>query len=122
MVASSCCFSIGFCNPPLLKDLYDHVVPSVADKWRDIGVHLLHSTLISSRVLEVIAADHPQSVEGCCKSMFKKWLDTEKDASWNHLLEAIKAINLQAFASTLEKHVIGKVVTYIFKLGTYLVS
>ena len=58
-------------------------MPSVADKWKDIGVHLLHPTLISNRVLEVIAADHPHSVEGCCKSMFEKWLDTQKDASWN---------------------------------------
>ena len=47
------------------------MVPSVADKWRDIGVHLLHPTLIDNRALEVIAADHPHSVEGCCKSMFK---------------------------------------------------
>ena len=98
----------GFCNPPLLKDLYDHVVPSVADKWRDIGVQLLHPTLISNRVLEVIAADHPHSVEGCCKSMFEKWLDTQKDASWSQLVKAINTIKLHAFASTLEKDVIGR--------------
>ena len=111
-------------------------MPSVADKWRDIGVHLLHPTLISNRVLEVIAADHPHSVEGCCKGVFEKWLDTQKDASWNQLVEAIKAIKLPFFASTLEKGVIrklhvfgsalekdvlGKGVTCIFKPGTCLV-
>ena len=88
--------------------MYDHVVPSVADKWRDIGVQLLHPTLISNRVLEVIAADHPHSVEGCCKSMFEKWLDTQKDASWSQLVKAINTIKLHAFASTLEKDVIGR--------------
>ena len=97
------------CDQPLLKDLYEYVVPSVADKWRDIGVHLLHSALIKDRALEVIAANHPHSVEECCKSMFKKWLDTQKDASWNQLIEVIKSIGLPFLASKLEKDVIGKV-------------
>ena len=94
---------------PLLKDLYDHVVPSVADKWRDIGVHLLHPTLIDNRVLEVIAADHPHSVEGCCKSMFEKWLGTQKDASWNQLIKSINTIGLCSVAKQLEKHLAGNV-------------
>ena len=89
--------------------MYDHVVPAVADKWRDIGVHLLHPTLINNRVLEVIEADHPHSVEGCCKSMFEKWLETQKDASWNQLVEAIKSIELHTLVSKLGG-VIGKVV------------
>ena len=95
-------------DKPLLQNLYDHVVPLVADKWRDIAPHLLHRTLIDNRVLEVIAADNPRSVEGCCKSMFEKWLNTQKDASWNQLIEAIKSINLQYIASKLEKYLIGK--------------
>jgi len=98
------------CDYPLLKDLYDHVVPSVADKWRDIGVHLLHPTLIGKRVLNVIAANHPQSVEDCCKSMFEKWLSTQKDtASWNQLIEVISIIGLHSLASRLEKVLTGKV-------------
>ena len=84
-------------------------MPAVADKWKDVGVHLLHPTLINSRVLEVIAADHPHSVEGCCKSMFEKWLNTRKDASWNQLVEAIKSIELHTLASALGD-IIGKVV------------
>ena len=89
-------------------------MPSVADKWKDIGVHLLHPAVINNRVLEVIEADHPRSVERCCKSMFEKWLDTQKDASWNQLVEAIEAIELHAFASTL-KNIIGKGVPCFFK-------
>ena len=71
-------------------------------------MHLLHPTLIEDRVLEVIAADHPHSVEGCCKGMFEKWLNTQKDASWNQLIEAIKSIKLHFLASKLEKDLIGK--------------
>ena len=97
------------CDRPQLKDLYEHVVPSVADKWRDIGVHLLHPTLIDSRVVEVIEAKHPHNIEECCKSMFKKWLETQKDASWNQVLEVIKSIGLPSLANKLKKDIIGKV-------------
>ena len=51
---------------PILRDLYDQVVPSVAHKWRDLGVYLLEPSLIDQQVLQVIAADHPHSVEDCC--------------------------------------------------------
>ena len=83
-------------------------MPAIADKWRDIGVHLLHPTLINSRVLEVIAADHPHSVEGCCKSMFEKWLETKEDANWKQILEAIKITKLNCIADKLEKYLQGK--------------
>ena len=84
------------------------MVPFVADKWRDIGVRLLPPTLVDNRVLEVIAADHPHSVEDCCKGMFDKWLETQKDASWNQLIEAINAIELCSIASKLKKDIIGR--------------
>ena len=84
------------------------MVPLVADKWRDIGVHLLHPTIIDDRVLDVIEADHPHSVEGYCKSMFEKWLETQKDANWKQLLRAIKSIELHHIADKLEKYLQGK--------------
>ena len=42
-------------------------------------------------MLEVIAANHPHSVEECCKSMFQKWLN-EEDANWNQLTDALNII------------------------------
>ena len=109
----------GFSSRPLLRDLYDHVVPSIADKWRDIGEHLLPHTLVDNRVLEVIAANHPHSVEECCKRVFEKWLCSQDDASWNQLIEAINAIGLNHIASKLEKHLKGKVYIYIDMHTTY---
>ena len=86
-------FSFGYelldYNRPLLKDLYEHVIPSVADKWRNIGVQLLHPTLVDDRALDVITADHPHSVQECCKNILEKWLETQKDANWKQILEAI---------------------------------
>ena len=92
------------------------MVPSVADKWRDIGVHLLHPTIIDDRVLDVIAADHPHSVEECCKSMFEKWLETKEDANWKQLLEAIKITKLNCIADKLEKYLQGKKYK-LYKIG-----
>ena len=51
----------------------------------------------------MIAAHHPHSVEECCKSMFEKWLGTEKKASWNHLIQVIKNIGLLYLSSQLER-------------------
>ena len=92
---------------PLAKDLHNHVVSAVADKWKDIGVQLLDPDLINQRVLDVIAADHPRSVEGCCSSMFEKWLVTQENASWNQLIDVIKSIGLLSLASKLEKKLTG---------------
>ena len=102
------------CNRPLLKDLYEFVVPSVADRWRDIGVQLLHPTLVDDRTLDVIAADHQNSVKECCRNMFEKWLETQIDASWKQLLEAISNIKLQLLADKLKKILQGKKYMKVF--------
>ena len=66
-------------------------------------MQLLDSTLLDKGVLEVIEADNPRSVKGCCKDMFEKWLSTQKNVSWNQLIEAIKNIGLLHLGNELEK-------------------
>ena len=85
---------------PSLKALCDHVVNSVAGKWRDLGVQLL-----SSDMVDIIAANHPHDVVSCCKSVFKKWLETITDATWNHLIKALasQSVQLNHLASQLEQ-------------------
>ena len=73
-------------------------------------MHLLDSTLLDQRVLEVIAADHPHSVEECCKSVFEKWLSTQEKASWNQVVEAIQNVGLRYLASQLETKLKGEYV------------
>ena len=89
------------------------MVPKVADKWRDIGVHLLDPTLINDRVLDVIEANYPRSVEKCCKCVFEKWLRQKEDVSWNQLIKTIYDIGLNNLASQLEKGLIGNMCIYI---------
>lgn len=44
---------------PSLKQLNDHVVQAVADKWRDLGVQLLNSGLAQG-ILDNTEANHKQ--------------------------------------------------------------
>ena len=44
------------CDRPSERDLNNHVIPEVADKWREIGVELLDAD--STKVLDIIESDH----------------------------------------------------------------
>ena len=88
---------------PSLKDLYDHVVPNVADKWEDLGVQLLRPD--QEKMLDVIAADRSHDVVSCCKRVLKKWLDTSTNATWNELIRVLRrpSVELDCLANQLEQ-------------------
>ena len=97
---------------PLLKDLYDHVVNNVAGKWRDLGVQLLRPD--QEKMLDIIAADHPHDVVGCCKCVLNKWLNTTTDATWNELIRALRSpsVQLDYLAGQLEQMMITECKIY----------
>ena len=70
---------------PKLKDLYKHVTPCYAAHWEDIGVYLD----IEIGHLKVIKRDNPGDTNGCCKDLWKKWLEVDCDATWEKLFNAI---------------------------------
>ena len=88
---------------PSLRSLHDHVVNSVAGKWKDLGVQLLPPEMV-----DIIAADHPHDVVSCCQCVLKKWLDTTTDASWNQLIKALRSpsVQLDYLAGQLEQMLI----------------
>ena len=89
---------------PSLRSLHDHVVNSVAGKWKDLGVQLL-----SPEMVDIIAADHPHDVVSCCQCVLKKWLDTTSDAAtWNQLIKALRSpsVQLDYLAGQLEQMLI----------------
>ena len=97
---------------PSSKDLYDHVVNNVADKWRDLGVQLLRPD--QEKMLDIIAADHPHDVVSCCKCVLNKWLDTTTNATWNELIRALRSpsVQLEYLASQLEQRMIAECKVY----------
>ena len=91
------------------------MVPTVAPKWRDLGIQLLDSE--QQKYLNTIHANHPNNVEECCKLMFAKWLDTETNASWNQLIEALKSpsLDLLQLAKEIEQNLLGTSVYIIMQ-------
>jgi len=89
---------------PSLIHLHNHVVQSVAPKWKDLGVQLS----ISPNVLDIINANCPNDVEKSCKLMLDKWLNTQKSASWNQLLKALCAIGKDHLASVIQGKLKGE--------------
>ena len=103
-VMSACCLCIGD-DRPTSRDLHDHVVNNVANKWRDLGVQLLRPD--QENMLDIITADHPHDVVSCCKCVLKKWLDTTSDATWNELIRVLRSpsVELNYFADKLKQKV-----------------
>ena len=103
---------------PSLKDLYDHVVNNVADRWRDLGVQLLRPD--QEEILDIIAANHPNDVVGCCKCVLKKWLETTTNATWNELIRALRSpsVQLDYLAGQIEQMMITECKTYSYVNAT----
>ena len=101
---------------PSLRELHNHVVINVADKWRDLGVQLLRPG--QEKILDIIAANHPHDVVSCCKHVLKIWLDTTTDATWNELIRALRSptIQLDYEADRLDQilTVEGKIYSYTY--------
>ena len=78
----------------------------VADRWKDLGVQLLRSD--QEKMLNIIEADYPHNTVKCCKRVFRKWLDTTEDATWNMLIKALRSpsVQLNYLAGQLKKMLI----------------
>jgi len=70
-------------------------VSSVASKWKALGEMLLDPDLVDNGHLEIIEKNNPRDVTECCKQMFMKWRDTNKDASWKQLITALQSSGVE---------------------------
>ena len=88
---------------PSLRDLHSHVVPGAAVKWRGLGIQLLDPA--SGNELDIIEKQNHYDVKECCVRMFQNWLDKTPDASWNHVLEALRcpSVELNHLANQIEQ-------------------
>ena len=77
------------------------MVPSVANHWYDLGLQLLDPKYENE--LNIIeAADMKNDTKTCCRKMFSKWLNTDKLASWDKVIEALTIIGLNNVASKIK--------------------
>ena len=70
-----------------MKDIEEHVVPSLAAHWRQLGKHLN----IDQNSMDILQHDHPNNCKECCSRMLDDWLqeNTQVDTTWEILIIAI---------------------------------
>ena len=87
---------------PALKYLNRHVRAYIGTKWHDVGVELLN--VQDEPALNAIKVNFFRDVDECTAEMLQLWLKRKPDASWNQLIKAFRArnINLETLASEIE--------------------
>ena len=68
-----------------MKDINNYVVIKCAANWRQLGENLD----IDEDFLNIIEKDNPNRCENCCSKMLGDWLDSNVNASWKILLDAV---------------------------------
>ena len=84
------------------------MIPNVASKWYELGVELLDEE--EEFKLKIIESNYDKDVMKCCFEMFRVWLDTNSDANWRQIVEALKSpgVDLSSVAVNLEKKLLGR--------------
>ena len=82
------------------------MTPWVAKKWYDLGLELLETKY--ERELDIIEANYKTDVKTCCRQMFSKWLETQSDASWAQLIQAVTNIELNNVVCYIEQFLRGE--------------
>ena len=83
---------------PVLRDLVNNVV---TDQWYYLGLQLLEPKYENE--LNIIEGDAKNDVKTCCRKMFSKWLNTDKLASWDKVIEALTVIGLNSLANNVKQ-------------------
>ena len=87
-------------NRPALKLLNKFVRKDVSFKWYDLGLELLEQE--DEEKLYKIKCNNPSNVDECCTEMFQLWLRKCTNATWNQLIQALKEVELNNLAATIE--------------------
>ena len=74
----------------------------IADRWYDIGLELLEQK--DEKAVNIIKKNNAGNIAECCTEMLELWLNKQPNATWNQLINALKApgIELNNAASKIE--------------------
>ena len=88
------------CDRPTLKLLHIHVIPHISSKWHDLGLELLEQE--DEIELHLINANYSNDISQCCRKMFVLWLNRDPAATWDRLIKALREVDLNNLATTIE--------------------
>ena len=86
----------------------------VSSKWYDLGLELLEQE--DKETLNEIKINHSNDVNKCCLQMFQLWLNKCTTATWNQLIKALREVNLNNLATTIEGMLMHTVSTGMLRI------
>ena len=95
----SCILFLIDCDRPALKYLNKYVKEEASVKWHDLGLELLEPE-DEGKLNEIQYSSH-RNISERCKQMFQLWLEKCPEATWEHLIQALKEVGLNQLASKI---------------------
>ena len=89
----------------------------IGEQWFDLGVELLDDRDVGD--LDTIKQDYPHNTKKCCTKMFQLWLSRCTSASWDDLIYALQAIELNHVADKVSQFC-GMYICIIQCVATYI--
>ena len=83
-----------------MSELYKDVAPRCAIYWEELGTKLG----LQQHEIAIISKNNDYNSNralDCSKSMLRKWLEIDTEATWGKLKDAIAAMNKQGMACNL---------------------
>ena len=98
-------FSVITRNKPTLKVLNRLVSGNHIQVVPHLSIELLEPEDIHA--LDEIQKNYPRDVGMCCTKMLQLWLERQPDASWEQLLQALKEVEMNDLASSIEQELLS---------------
>ena len=76
------------------------MIPKIAKNWSGVGIELYEDDDASR--LEIIRSECPGDIMKACTEMFKYWRNTDVNASWTKLINALRSPGLRLNADALD--------------------
>ena len=105
---------------PALKPALKHLQvfrKYIGEQWFDLGVELLDDRDVGDLV--TIKQNFPHNTKKCCTEMFQLWLSRCTSASWDDLIYALQAIELNYVADKVLQFY-GMYICIIQCVATYI--
>ena len=83
--------------------MVNYVVPQASPKWYYLGLQLFDPR--DEGVLHRMKMEANKPLEEQCTEAFRHWLETEKNATWNYLINSLnsRSVNLPIVAEDITK-------------------
>ena len=65
----------------------------IANRWYDIGLELLEQK--DEKAVNIIKKNNAGNITECCIEMLELWLNRQSNATWNQLIDALKAPGIE---------------------------